>query len=600
MNSISTFDINKEPLLDLLRDIKQGKIQLVDFQRSWCWDEERIERVIASVSLGFPVGAVMLLQQGNPDVKFKPRPVEGTTLNHPPTPAALILDGQQRLTSLFMSLLSDEPVWIDRGKRYSPVQRWYYIDIDKALNYPYTDRRDAIFGLTVDRKLYRPGEAAIDCSTPEKEFESGLFPVSQVFNFAQWRTQYCEYWDYDRQKLALIEQFAATVIKKFEHYQMGLFVLKAELPKEAVCYIFEENNKRQCELTHFDLLTSAFAATEFDLRQDWTQREQRLAAHRALRLLKPTDFLQAIALMVNYQRRTEALNQGGEADRLPAVVCNRQDVLRLDLSGYLRWVEPISQGFEAVARFLHTQAMFDADDVPYPMQLVVMVPLFVILGETLKLDWARQRIEQWFYCGAASGIYSRSRESTAAKDLIEIPQWLNGGEIPATIKEAHLPAERLESLVNSGGATYRAITALLRRDGALDFSSGESITAVRYFQERIENHHIFSQQWCKRQGISRSRYNSIVNKTPLTAKTNNLLGGKAPSAYLAHLEAQGMSRQRIDQILRSHLIEPETLRNDDFEAFFERRTAALLAMIGKAMGKSSTVEAYEGQANGKA
>src|SRR3712207_2245760 len=109
MNPISTFDINKEPLLDLLRDIKQGKIQLVDFQRSWCWDEERIERVIASVSLGFPVGAVMLLQQGNSAVKFKPRLVEGATLDQPPTPTALILDGQQRLTSLFMSLLSDQP-----------------------------------------------------------------------------------------------------------------------------------------------------------------------------------------------------------------------------------------------------------------------------------------------------------------------------------------------------------------------------------------------------------------------------------------------------------------------------------------------------------
>ena len=600
MNSISTFDINKEPLLDLLRDIKQGKIQLVDFQRSWCWDEERIERVIASVSLGFPVGAVMLLQQGNPDVKFKPRLVEGMSLDHPPTPTALILDGQQRLTSLFMSLLSDEPVWIDRGKRYSPAQRWYYIDIDKALDYPYTDRREAIFGLTVDKKLYRPGEAPIDCSTPEKEFKSGLFPVSEVFNFAHWRSQYCQYWNYDRQKLALIEQFEAMVIKKFEHYQMGLFVLKAELPKEAVCYIFEENNKRPCELTHFDLLTSAFAASEFDLRQDWTQREQRLATHRALRLLKPTDFLQAIALMVNYQRRSEALDQGSEPERLPAVVCNRQDVLRLDLSQYQRCVEPITQGFEAVARFLHTQAMFDADDVPYPMQLVVMVPLFVILGETLKLDWVRQRIEQWFYCGAASGIYSRSRESTAAKDLIEIPQWLNGGEVPTTIKEAHLPVERLQSLVNSGGATYRAITALLRRDGALDFSSGESITAVRYFQEKIENHHIFPQEWCKRQGISRSRYNSIVNKTPLTAKTNKFLGGNAPSEYLAKLEAQGMSRQRIDEILRSHLIEPETLRNDDFEAFFEERTRVLMAMIGRAMGKSSTVEASEGLANDNA
>jgi hypothetical protein len=369
MNPISTFDINKEPLLDLLRDIKHGKIQLVDFQRSWCWDEERIERVIASVSLGFPVGAVMLLQQGNLDVKFKPRLVEGTTLDEPPMPTALILDGQQRLTSLLMSLLSDQPVWIDQGKRNSPAQRWYYIDIQKALDYPHTDRRDAIFGLSANKKLYRLGEATIDCSTPEKEFESGLFPVFQVFNFSQWRSQYCQYWQYDQQKLALIEQFEATVIKKFEHYQMGLFVLKAELPKEAVCYIFEENNKRPCELTHFDLLTSAFAADEFDLRQDWTQREQRLGTHRVLRLLKATDFLQSIALMVNYQRRTEALDQGVEPERLPAVVCNYQDVLRLSLSQYQRWVEPITQGFEAVARFLHAQAMFDADDLPYPMQL---------------------------------------------------------------------------------------------------------------------------------------------------------------------------------------------------------------------------------------
>ncbi len=295
-----------------------------------------------------------------------------------------------------------------------------------------------------------------------------------------------------------------------------------------------------------------------------------------------------------------AINKGSDADRLPAVVCNYQDVLRLDLSEYQRWVEPITQGFEAVARFLHAQAMFDADDLPYPMQLVVMVPLFVILGETLKLDWVRQRIEQWFYCGAASGIYSRSRQATAAKDLIEIPQWLNGGEVPATIQEAELFAARLQNLVSSQGAGYRAITALLRRDGALDFLSGEPITAVRYFQERIENHHIFSQKWCKQQRIPRWRYNSIVNKTPLTAKTNKFLGGKAPSEYLAHLEAQGISRQRIDEILRSHLIEPETLWNDDFDGFFEARTQALLAMMGKAMGKSSTVEVSEGLANGKA
>jgi hypothetical protein len=61
-----------------------------------------------------------------------------------------------------------------------------------------------------------------------------------------------------------------------------------------------------------------------------------------------------------------------------------------------------------------------------------------------------------------------------------------------------------------------------------------------------------------------------------------------------------MSRQQLDEILRSHIIEPETLRNDDVEAFFEKRTRALLAMMGKAMGKNSTRAESDGLANDKA
>ena len=240
-----------------------------------------------------------------------------------------------------------------------------------------------------------------------------------------------------------------------------------------------------------------------------------------------------------------------------------------------------------MARFLHSQAIFDADDLPYPQQVVVMAPLFVVLGESLKFDRVRQRIEQWFYGAGASGTYTRWRQATAAKELREIPQWLKGGEMPATMKNAHLPVEHLQSLQRCQGATYKLVTALLRRDGALDFLSGEPIQAIRYFQQQLDNHHIFPQHWCKQQGIPRSQYDSIVNRTPLTANTNNWLGGKAPSEYLAQLEAQGMSPQRIDEILRSHQIEPETLWQDDFESFLETRSRALLAKLTKAMGKTS-------------
>jgi hypothetical protein len=96
--------------------------------------------------------------------------------------------------------------------------------------------------------------------------------------------------------------------------------------------------------------------------------------------------------------------------------------------------------------------------------------------------------------------------------------------------------------------------------------------------------------WCQKQGLETSRYNCLVNRTPLSEATNRFIGGRAPSVYLGKLQQQGISKKRLDSILRSHLIEPATLWNDDFEAFFELRTQALLDLISTVMGKPITPE----------
>jgi uncharacterized protein with ParB-like and HNH nuclease domain len=70
LNSVTTFDCTKESLLDLLRSIKEGKTQLPDFQRGWVWDDEHIRSLLASISLSYPIGAVMMLQTGNDEVRF--------------------------------------------------------------------------------------------------------------------------------------------------------------------------------------------------------------------------------------------------------------------------------------------------------------------------------------------------------------------------------------------------------------------------------------------------------------------------------------------------------------------------------------------------
>ena len=96
------FETNPVFLSSLLGDLKAGKIQLPDFQRGWVWEDERIRAVLASVSRAFPIGALMMLETGG-ETKFHPRPVEGVNLPNGVEPDLLVLDGQQRLTSLFQA-----------------------------------------------------------------------------------------------------------------------------------------------------------------------------------------------------------------------------------------------------------------------------------------------------------------------------------------------------------------------------------------------------------------------------------------------------------------------------------------------------------------
>jgi hypothetical protein len=107
-------------------------------------------------------------------------------------------------------------------------------------------------------------------------------------------------------------------------------------------------------------------------------------------------------------------------------------------------------------------------------------------------------------------------------------------------------------------------------------------------------HHIFPQAWCKANGIDAKRCDSIVNKTPISAGTNRKIGGEASSEYLADLQkCAGIEPARMDEMLRSHLIDPAALRADDFDRFFEARSRALLEKIEKAMGKAIARGAVE-------
>lgn len=584
----TSFDSLKQQLPKLLGDIGAGVIQLPDFQRDWIWDDDHVRSLLASVSRSFPIGAVMLLEAGNPAVHFRTRPLEGLTLSNPQEPDFLILDGQQRLTSLFQSLFLDQPVHtLDSRKK--PIKRWYYIDMVKALE-PDADREEAIIGLPEDRMLRNfRGEVILDCSTPTLERENRLFPMRLILDmpgFIAWQMQFVgDDAQLAPERLLFWTKFYEEIIRQFHSYEVPIISLGKETPKEAVCLVFEKVNTGGVPLTVFELLTATYAAENFLLRDDWKLRRARLIKHEVLKEIKSDDLLQAITLLASWDRRSTAIASGLNPERAPGVTSKRKDILELTLDEYRRWADVATDGFERAARFLRAQKILTPRDLPYRTQMTPLAAILVLLGDRAQQHGIREQLSQWYWCGVFGELYGGSIETRFARDVSDVLAWIDGGPEPDTIAAASFSPNRFLTLRSRNSAAYKGLFALVLRDGCQDFRSGELIDVAKFFDENVDIHHIFPKAWCKGK-VDSARTESFVNKTAIAAKTNNIIGGKAPSVYLQALEsAASISEERMDEILRSHVIEPVALRLDEFDEFFKLRTEELLGRIENAMGK---------------
>ncbi|MEV0453922.1 DUF262 domain-containing protein [Catellatospora methionotrophica] len=353
-------DIN---LGTLLQDVGQGKVQLPDFQREWKWDDPRIASLLATISLGYPVGVVMMLETGGDDIRLAPRPLAGVADGAAlAEPEQLLLDGQQRLTSLFQSLKAQQPVETcdPNGKK---LQRWYFIDMERALDED-GDREEAILSVPADLKLRKDfGRVTIaDYSTIDQQCAEGVFPLWIALDAAkvfEWGGRYVAG---DADRVHRWNAFYAKVLQNIISYTVPVIVLKKSTPKEAVCIVFEKVNTGGVVLNVFELLTATFAGDrkhqDFRLNDDWRQRYERLAAKRVLGSVQNTDFLQTISLLTSYARREAHLAAGKDSAQSPGVSCKRRDILKLTLDDYLTHAPAVEEGLIWASAFLTRQHIF--------------------------------------------------------------------------------------------------------------------------------------------------------------------------------------------------------------------------------------------------
>ena len=609
----ATFTTNPVSLEALLEDCGAGKLQLPDFQRSWVWAEDRILSLITSVSRAFPIGALMTLKSdSNAMDVFARRPIQGAPEDAKTVrPEQLLLDGQQRMTSLYQACMRNQVVQTITPKN-KLVKRWFYIDIQKALQNE-SLREEAIFSLPEDRRLKTnfDKDILIDLSRPEYEYEKMMFPLNQVFDWDAWQDGFGDYLIArgELTKRDIFKKFKDDVLQNFKGYHIPVISLDQGTSREAVCLVFEKVNTGGKPLDAFELLTAMYAAQGHKLRDDWlgtdgkTGMQFRLAtfgraADQSIGVLAKvasTEVLQAIALRHTKKVRADKLASGVKENDLPAVRATRQSLLELPLNAYLEYRSSIEVGFKKAAKFLRQQNIHRVIDIPYQAQLVPLATIFSEIGDKADHAGHLAKITRWFWCGIFGELYGGGNEARIAKDIVEVPAWLEGGPEPSTVIDGTFRAVRLQYMRTRLSAAYKGILALLMKEGAKDFRSGQGYNLTVFFDEGVDIHHIFPETWCKEHKIDVKIYDTVINKTPLSFRTNRIIGGNAPSKYLAklelgsknangHVEIPPIAPAELDQYLQSHCIPVSSLRADDFDAFMEERRKSLLKLIAKATG----------------
>ena len=441
-------------------------------------------------------------------------------------------------------------------------------------------------------------EIVLDLRTNEAQIEAGYFPCNLLFN-----TIDAIGWFGGHSCPNILQDFTAKVIQPLQSYQIPAIDLDRRTDKAAVATVFEKVNVGGLPLNVFELLTAVFAGDksfydqngkDFRLNDDWLAIKQSWQGQDALGKVENTDFLQAITLLTTFERSKQAIE-----GRKLGVSAKREDILQLDLENYLRWREPLTHAFIWSANFLADDHIFKANDVPYPKQLVPLAALRVVLGEKADHYSVKNRIRQWYWAGVLGELYGSAIETRFVRDLEAVPTWALQEEdagTPRTIQDASFIESRLHSIRTRNSAAYKGIAALIMGHNSKDWIENKAFGSFHNRDMNVDIHHIFPKKWCELNGIDYERQESIINKTTLSARTNRVIGGHAPSKYLNKVSHEsGLSDPAIDEVLSNHLINPELLRADKFDEFFEARRNQLCELIGEAMGKDVQRDVSQGK-----
>lgn len=586
---------DKRKVVGLVEQAYDGRICLPNFQRDFVWSREGVADLVRSIARRYFIGSLLLLRCDPANPPFSPIFLRGSQSQYQqPRPEYLILDGQQRMSSLIYALTAP-----DLSLKDSKQRRWFFLDLDLLITDPDSD------GIVFDRA--KRELSGLD--TRQVQFEQRVLPCTELISadrFYKWRDEF-EDWQRANSPES-IDSYRSTwrdawtkSVTAFQTFEVALI----ELPRVddsddesigRVCAIFEKLNSTGVDLSVYDLLTARLYRSGIRLHDLWA--EACVANPRLNAWSSGKADAHKFGVLV---LRTLALLRG--LDPKPRILIN------LDPEGFETDWRRATAGVErALELITHVGqdgfGVFDEKWLPGFGLVPILAALRAQIDDHKLGEQARADLRRWYWCNVFLERYSSAVESKSRKDYLEMTRhWFESGPEPEVFREAQdwigTTGFRIRTSASYASAVYSGVFCLLALRNARDWRRGESIQL-----QDLQDHHIFPQAYLKRHGITkRAAVNTIANRTLICDESNGKIKDRSPASYISD-PAIVATDDRAD-LLAPHFLgddaialmqaADETLPGAEAEVLFEQfskaREAAMIAEIRRMCGVTTTGDA---------
>lgn len=539
---------DKRKVVGLVEQAYEGKLCLPNFQRDFVWRREEVADLVRSILRRYFIGSFLFLRCDAQRPPFAPVVLRGSKPRHTtPAPDLLVLDGQQRLTSLIYALTAPNLSLKDSSQR-----RWFFIDLMRLISDP--DHDEIVFD-RAKRELDGLDSLSI-------QFERRVLPCTELLRpetFLQWRDGLDDWLQEQRPQEHEVFRREwrgkwTKAVSDFQTFEASVIEIPRVEESDAnaigrICAIFEKLNSTGVVLSVYDLLTARLYRSDIKLHDLWNAavRKHKLLAEWSKGKADTNKFgvlvLRTLALLRGLEAKPKAL-----INLEPKDFEQDWDTAATAMEKALELVSNVSEdGF----------GVFETKWLPGYGLLPVLAALRAEVDARKLGEGPRTDLRRWYWCNVFLERYSSAIESKSRRDYAEmLDHWTQGGPEPSVFTEARnliAAPGTIRDSASFASAVYSGIFCRLAIRGARDWRRGESIQL-----QELQDHHIFPRDYLKRHGITKQTHvNTILNRTLISDETNGRIRNKAPAEYLT--DKKIFPSGPSDRLLQPHFLSRDAI-----------------------------------------